>query len=1075
VTTSLLRHGQPAAAPDWPPPGLEEHHLVTMSGPRLPVTWPLVAAFVAFPVWWALGVSAFVWPVLAAPMLVAMIWRRRTRAPVAFALWLLFSSWVLLSGLQLDSGSKIMTFAYRLALYAGAGILFLYVYNLPRSGRLDVKVLRILTVFWMIVVAGGYAGILLGSHTFTPPFEHLLPHGLRNQPFVQELVQPVFAEVDHFLGYPVPRPAAPFTYTNEWGGTIAVLTPVAFAAIAAAGRGPRRRMLLAVLVASLVPIVISLNRGMFLSLGLGILYVAIRLAMRGRVGALASLVGVLVLMALVVALTPLGHLVVANVSSTHGHSNANRLSVSQEAVKGANQSPIFGHGEPQAVTGPYATPAIGTQGQLWMLLYSNGYPATVLFIGFYIAVLWQTRRARGVAGIWLHAVPLIALAQIFVYGWLPVELQVVMVIAALTYRRCWLPPRQPAAASPAPAMAVPAPVRASPAPVRASPAPLVGAGQGFADVTRSLPMSGPRPGARVPAIQAQTIRVAGKVPAQTARVAGEVPAETVRVARGSVVNLVAMVTGAALSFGLTVVVSRWLQPSGAGALFELIALFTIMSQTFELGADTGLTRWISRARAIGGLADVRTVLTVALLPVLVVGTFAAVATWLAAPELAHVFLHGMAARVGAADIRIIAPLVPLGALSFCLVDAARGFGRMWPYLAIEGLGKPVARMGLVLAAVVLGLGLHGALVAWGAPVAIGLVAAWLIFARILRTEVPAGAPGSAGARHQARPEHRSGPAVRTARGHRDGERGRHHAAVSLAAERVRRLAGEFWRFTGPRGLQATFQVVILWLDILLVGAVVSRYAAGVYAAVSKLAIVGTFALEGNRLAIGPQLSVFLARRQHDRAAELYQSATRWLILASWPLYLVFAIFPAVVLGIFGARYTAGAEALAVLSLAMLVNLGTGNVTVVLLMGGKSSWSAFNATAALIVNVGLNLLLLPHIGILGAAIAWGASIVVDNVTAMVEIRWVLGLAPFGPGYLLVAAATVGCFGVTGIAVRMLLGQTLPALAAAVAAGLAAYGTVLYLARAPLQLTGISAVLRRRALPAGRGPGPKQAEA
>jgi O-antigen/teichoic acid export membrane protein len=308
----------------------------------------------------------------------------------------------------------------------------------------------------------------------------------------------------------------------------------------------------------------------------------------------------------------------------------------------------------------------------------------------------------------------------------------------------------------------------------------------------------------------------------------------------------------------------------------------------------------------------------------------------------------------------------------------------------------------------------------------------------------------------------------------DVPRGRHRASLGPARNRLRQLAAEFWGFTGPRGMQATFQVVILWLDILLVGAMVSRYAAGIYAAVSKLAILGTFALEGNRLAIGPQLSAFLARGEHDRAAGIFQSATRWLMLASWPLYIVFAIFPAVILGIFGPRYTAGAAALAVLSLAMLVNLGTGNVTVVLLMGGKSSWSAINAGSAFIVNIGLNLVLLPRMGILGAAIAWGASIVVDNVTAMIEVRWVLGLAPFGPGYALVAAATVGCFGVTGVAARILLGETLPALAAAIAVGLAAFGAVLYLARVPLQLGGISAVLRpRRGPPAASGVGQQAA--
>jgi len=41
------------------------------------------------------------------------------------------------------------------------------------------------------------------------------------------------------------------------------------------------------------------------------------------------------------------------------------------------------------------------------------------------------------------------------------------------------------------------------------------------------------------------------------------------------------------------------------------------------------------------------------------------------------------------------------------------------------------------------------------------------------------------------------------------------------------------------------------------------------------------------------------------------------MLASWPLYTVFAIFPVTVLSIFGPRYTVGASALTVLSLAML--------------------------------------------------------------------------------------------------------------------------------------------------------------
>ena len=1115
MTTAFRRVELGEVPPADTGPSVARHR--PRSRPLLPDTWPLVVLFVAFPLWWVLGLSSFIWSVITAPLLVALIWRQRTKAPAPIVLYFAFTSWVLMSGLQLESGTKIMTFTYRLTLYVCGGLLFLYVYNLPRSRGLDRRVLQILTIFWMIVVIGGYVGILGGGHGFTALIEYVLPRGARTQPFVQELIQPVFANVQNFFGFPVPRPAAPFPYTNNWGGNIAVLTPVALAAMSVTRAGLRRRMIAVFLLASVVPMVVSLNRGMFISLGVGLLYVAIRLAGRGRVATLVSLLVLIIGLALIIAVSPLRHLVIANVSSTHGNSNTTRTSVAQQAFAGANQSPLLGYGGPQAVTGQGGTPPIGTQGQLWAVLYSNGYIATALFIAFFLAVLWQTRRAAGTAGLWLHAVPLIALAQIFVYGWLAVELQVIMVVAALAYRRCWRQVAKPIA---------PVPRHAAPSrrhtPIAALGIPLDRADRvserwdavpdlpdlavtgfrpdphGMHDLSGQLsknlapdPLprrSAPDPRPRQPGVPVASSERSGP--------AGGLSGASVVVARSSLVNLVAMVLGASMSFGLVVLASRWLQPHGAGVFFELIALFTILSNTFELGADTGLTRWISRARAIGGIADVRRIVVIAVIPVALVGAAAAVGLWLAAPQVSRLLLHGIPVAAGATDIRFIAPLVPLGALSAVIVDGVRGFGRMWPYLMIEGLGKPAVRVVAVSAVLMAGLDIHVAIVAWGLPVIVGLVVACAIFIGVLRKEAPTRARRRADAIGLLRglvpePVPPSGVSWAKPDSSRpwfpaipdldatvelpvvfdpvapppddsdevgDDAGRRHSGAWKLLSARTRGLAAEFWGFTGPRALQAVFQVTVLYLDVLIVGALASTYQAGIYSAVSKLAILGTFALEGNRLAIGPQLSAMLGRREHGRAAELYQTATRSLVLVTFPLYLVLAIFPAVILGIFGSRYTTGAAALSVLSLAMLINLGTGNITVVLLMGGKSSWSAINAAAAMIANIGLNLLLVPHIGILGAAIAWSASIVIDNVTAMIEVRWVMGMAPFGPGYWLATGTTLICFGTTGIAARLILGETLPALVVALSAGMVSYALMLYVGRTRMQLAELVAALR-----------------
>ena len=116
--------------------------------------------------------------------------------------------------------------------------------------------------------------------------------------------------------------------------------------------------------------------------------------------------------------------------------------------------------------------------------------------------------------------------------------------------------------------------------------------------------------------------------------------------------------------------------------------------------------------------------------------------------------------------------------------------------------------------------------------------------------------------------------------------------------------------------------------------------------------------------------------------------------ASLPIYITLALFPQYLLHVFGAQFSVGHTALAILSLAMLVNVSTGNVTAVLLMGGKSSWNLMNAFGALTINVILNLTLIPRFGMVGAAIAWGASIAAQNLAAVIQVRALLGLRPFG---------------------------------------------------------------------------------
>jgi O-antigen/teichoic acid export membrane protein len=496
-------------------------------------------------------------------------------------------------------------------------------------------------------------------------------------------------------------------------------------------------------------------------------------------------------------------------------------------------------------------------------------------------------------------------------------------------------------------------------------------------------------------------------------------------ARGGVLNMVATAVAAVLGFVLVVVVTRGLGAHGAGAFFEVIGVFTILANSAELGADTGLVRAVARSRALGAVGELRRLTRVALLPVLAGGIVFAVATWLAAPWLAQIFLRGVDQTRGVVDIRLLVAFLPLTAVTIVALAGTRGFATMLPYALVESIGKPLGRVLLVGLVLLAGLGGTAALVAWAVPNAIGCVAALLILARLVRAA--------------------------------------EHANRSVAGDirTARQLGVEFWRFSAPRGLAGAFQVTVVWLNILLVGALDSTRDAGVYAAVSKLVQVGVFATEAVRISIAPQISALLARHEVPRAQVVYQVGTWWLVGLCWPLYLSLLAFGPVVLRVFGPEFVKGSTALAILSIAMLANLATGNVTTILLMGGKSSWNLLNTLLSLALNVGLNLLLIPRMGITGAAIAWTASILFENLAATIQVWLLLRLQPFGRGWFVAALQSALWLGGLGLAARALFGQTLAGLAVFAALAIPGYLVLLWRSRATLQLGALSEAIKLRA--------------
>nr|WP_243709567.1 O-antigen ligase family protein [Micromonospora sp. 15K316] len=409
--------------------------------------WPLAMMFGLVPLWWLTGAFYLGWPLFGALLLALLLTRGRVPLPPASGSWLLFLALVVASATQVQSAASVLTFGLRLGFYLTALVVGVYVYAAARERADLVRVLTPLAAFWFALVVLGWLAVLTPRLAMTTPVEVLLPGGVARTPFIQDMVHLSTAEYSARSLNPIYRPAAPFAYTNNYGSAYAMTLPCVVAFTMLRRHGVLRLALLVSLPLSLPPAFLTLNRAMFLSLGVGLAVLGVRASLRGNVRVAASLVGVVVIGAIATLFIPIADLINRRVESSD--TNADRLSLYLEVLRRVRDSPWLGHGAPVNVDTVSADAPIGTQGQLWMVLFSHGVPALLCFLAWFVAAAVICGRATSAAGQWLAVVPVVCLVQIPFYGManqnLAVAFFAVAFAMALTVRERSRGPARPVA------------------------------------------------------------------------------------------------------------------------------------------------------------------------------------------------------------------------------------------------------------------------------------------------------------------------------------------------------------------------------------------------------------------------------------------------------------------------------------------------------------------------------------------------------------------------------------------------------------------------------------------------------
>ena len=423
-----------------------------------PPHWPLSAICLGLPLWWTLGLMTAV-PIAMSVVMVRDLLRRRDRIvlPAGFTLWALFLAWVALGVLVLwadapgavpgGGPSRLMVFGLRGAWYFAGTVVLLWVISRTEEQLPTRWAFDLVAVVFVVTTAGGLLGLLMPTLEFTSLVELFLPSGLSNNALVSSLVHPATAEIQSVLGNPAPRPQAPFAFANTWGSVMALSLPFFLVAWVKDGRSWQRALAPVVLVAAAFPTIYSLNRGLWVCLAVGGAGLVLLQLAKRRFLPFVATVATLLILGMALAASPLGNIYEQRIANQH--SNERRSELINQTVSGAaTGSPVVGFGSTRDVQGNFTSiaggatpdcsacgvPALGTQGHLWLVIFSQGLIGSVLFLSFFVRSLlscWACRTTTETVG----AFVLVFFGfQVFVYDTLDLPFVVVMVAVALVSR-----------------------------------------------------------------------------------------------------------------------------------------------------------------------------------------------------------------------------------------------------------------------------------------------------------------------------------------------------------------------------------------------------------------------------------------------------------------------------------------------------------------------------------------------------------------------------------------------------------------------------------------------------------------
>lgn len=442
-------------------------------------------------------------------------------------------------------------------------------------------------------------------------------------------------------------------------------------------------------------------------------------------------------------------------------------------------------------------------------------------------------------------------------------------------------------------------------------------------------------------------------------------AATRRQIRGSSLLLAGRLLSKGANLAVQVLIVRYLAKSEFGAFAYGLSIVAVAHSIVTFGLDRAVTRFVPIYHEQG---DHRKLF----------GTFFMVVGALLALGLAAVgctfALFALAGDAVLADplarslLLILIFLAPLESIDAVLVGMFAVFANPRAIFVRRYLLGPALRVAVVLALVLGGQGVHFLAAGYVAAGVVGVgVCVWLLV-RLLR---------------------------------REGLLGR---------VRLREIEVP-WRpvlaFTIPLLSSDLLYSAMHVMDTVLLERFHGTDAVAGYRAVYPAAHLNTLIFASFGTLFTPLAARMFARNDRAGIGHVYWQTAVWIAVLSFPIFVAtFSLAGPVTVLLFGEAYRESAIILAILSLGYYVNAALGMNGLTLKVYGKLKYVFVLNLVTLVVTLGVNLILIPPLGALGAALGTTATLLVHNLLKQAGVGAFTGVRFFDPRYVRVYALIAG---------------------------------------------------------------------